>query len=263
MQLRHLILASALPLACSTGEVVSTGGTSDLTSSAGSSAGSSGSASTTDLPTTGATDEDGTTGTDMTSTTSTTTGEASSGSSGGPICEPGTANCECDAGTCTGDLLCVDDVCVAEMTCGEGLGEPDDLEPDAHDLGEITDDDSKTLAADGVLGGIADRDWYTYHGLDTFGYTADPTVKLTTSGSLRLCQFLECDNGGVAKTTLTCPMGTQEALSGELRPGCCGGPVFTISDFTCDGVTDNVRVYIRIDKAAEDVCIDYSLSLHN
>lgn len=213
--------------------------------------------STTDTPTTGVPE----TTTTTTSTTTSTTDEPTSTT--GPICEPGEVHCVCDGGECSEGLTCVDDVCVAGLACEDEVGEPDDTEPTAQDLGETDDDDDHTLMAAGVLSGADDVDWFTYKALDTFGHVAEPTIKVTSSASVRVCQFLECIDGGAAKTEVTCPEGTQSALSGALRPGCCGGATFTVKDFNCPGSSDDLRVFVRLDKPSQDECVEYSFVAHN
>lgn len=257
-----LLALALLGLACSTGEDTPDSATSGITSvSAGTTAGSStgpttgGDLETTGEPTTG-------TGTTSTSTSTGTTTDAPTGTTG-PICDPGGVNCVCDDGACEDGLTCQDGLCVPGLVCDGDLGEPDDDEASAHDLGEIDDDDDNTVMADGVLSGAGDVDWYTFHALDTLGHVAEPTVKVTSSAAVRVCQFIECDAGGAVMTEITCPAGTQSALSGALRPGCCGGAVFSVSDFNCSGSSDDVQVYVRIDKPSQDECVEYGLVAHN
>ena len=258
LSLTVLVAALSIP-ACSAGEDVSDGmiGEDTEPSSGGAAAApttgeGSGGGSTTGDPTT----------TDPTTTDPTTTDLTSGGTTDEPICDVGTANCACDQGMCEDGLVCQDGVCVEGLAC-DPVGEPDDDEPNAQSLGEVTDDDDDTRMADGVIGGLADADWYTYHALDTALHIAEPTVKVTASGSLRVCQFLECDEGGAVMTEVTCPDGTDFALSGALRPGCCGGATFTVSDFNCPGSSDDISVYVRLDKPFDDECVDYSLTIHN
>ncbi|MBZ5709087.1 hypothetical protein [Nannocystis pusilla] len=264
---RALVLASLTLFACSAGDdPADTGSNSGITSAsaatdASSTGASTGSAATTDVPTTGGDTTTTTTGDDPTTTTSGTTDDTTGTT--GPICDPGQVGCVCDGDTCADGLACEDGVCVPELACDGDLGEPDDTEPNAQDLGEIDDDDDNVVTADGVLGGAGDVDWYTYHGLDTFGHVAEPTVKVTSSAAVRVCQFIECDEGGAVGTEITCPDGTQTALSGGLRPGCCGGATFTVSDFNCSGSSDDIRVYVRIDKPSQDECVEYGLVAHN
>ncbi|HEY8377668.1 MAG TPA: hypothetical protein VIK91_14330, partial [Nannocystis sp.] len=106
-------------------------------------------------------------------------------------------------------------------------------------------------------------DWYTYHALDTLLHVAEPSVQITSTDAVRLCQFIECDQGGPVMTEVTCPANTQQALSGQLRPGCCGIASFQITDFNCSGASDDIRVFIRLDMPDRDACIDYGLMIHN
>lgn len=264
-----LLLTSLALFACSTGDEPGDSGSNSgvTTATAGTDPSTTADSTSTTGTSTGATPttSDGTTTGDSTSTSTTTTGSTTDEPTGttGPICDPGQANCVCDGDACADDLECVDGICVPAVACDGDLGEPDDIEANAQDLGEITDDDDITVMAEGVLSGAGDVDWYTYHALDTFGHVAEPTVKVTSSASVRVCQFIECDQGGAVGTEITCPEGTQTALSGALRPGCCGGATFTVSDFNCSGSSDDLQVYVRIDKPTQDECVEYSLVSHN
>lgn len=271
MRRTPLLLLSALALACSTGEDVSDSTDGATTGDASTAATTATTATTGATEPTGGTTGAPTTGEPGTSTTGEpTTGGSTSGStsdatsgSTGEICDVGTANCACDNGTCQDGLVCDNDVCITALVCDNDMTEPDDDEPSAHMMGQVTDDDAMVLMADGVITGLSDVDWYSYHATDTAFHVAEPTVKVTSSGTLRVCQFLECEEGGAVMTEITCPMGTQSALSGALRPGCCGGATFSVSDFNCPGSTDNLFVYVRLDKALSDECIEYSLTVHN
>jgi len=198
-------------------------------------------------------------------TTTTTTGDATTGDdttgTTGPICEPGAGNCVCDDGACDDGFTCQDGVCLAPMECPGDLEPGDGAEDSATDVGSITDDDSEKFTISGVLSGASDVDWYTYHGKDTFGYVAEPTLS-ELSGALRLCHFLACDNGGAAQTELECPEGTKLALSPQLRPGCCAETTFAIKTFNCPGNDESARMWIRVDKAAVDACTNYSFKVN-
>lgn len=262
---RALVLALTLSvLSCGSGEDTegsgSTPGTS-VTAATGSS-GSSGDASTSGSTGTSAEPTTAEPTTAEPTTAEPTTGDASTGDTTGPACDPGTDGCPCDAGMCDAGLMCDADVCVPALACDGDVTEPDDDEASAHSLGEITDDDSEKVSADGVLSGTDDADWYYYKGIDTFGHVSEPTIQVSSSASVRVCQFLECEEGAVM-TTVECPADTQSALSPTLRPGCCGGPMFTVSSFECPGTNDNLFVYVRIDKAAKDSCVEYSLTAHD
>lgn len=261
----RLVLVLACVCACSAGEGLpstGTGGTSlattDLPSTGATTAMTGSTGEATGTATTGATGEG--TGTSD-APTSSTSGTGTSEGSTGTTCAPGAEGCACDAGACARGLECVDDLCVALVTCDDPA-EPDDDEDSAQDLGEISDDDGDAVLRDGVLSGASDLDWFRYHGLDTFGYVVSPTVKLTASAGVRLCQFIECDAGGVAMTGVACPQGTVHALSGALRPGCCGSAVFTLEDIACEGTNDDATIYVRLDRADEHVCVEYSLTVN-
>lgn len=258
------LVLSLLVCSCGTGETTdgsgSTPGTGVTSVGTGTSQATTGDASTSEV-TTGETTATLPTTSDGASTGEATTGTATTGTTG-TGCEPGTAGCPCDAGQCDEGLVCEADVCTPGLVCDNDLGEPDDDEPNALDLGEITDDDDEKVMASGVLTGTGDADWYRFKGIDTFGHVSEPTIQVASSATVRVCQFLECEEGAVM-TTVECPMGTQSALSGALRPGCCGGANFTVSSFECPGTNDNLFVYVRIDKASKDSCVEYSLTAHN
>ncbi len=203
-----------------------------------------------------------TTGDDTTSTSSDDT-TTTSDESTGPICDPGQPNCVCDNGLCIDGYVCMGGSCMATMVC-DGDGEvPGEAEDQPTPLDDISDDDDEFHQVPGVLSGAMDTDWYRYHGSDIVLHTAEPTVELLTmSAGMRVCQFIECDAGGVALTKLTCPDGTKFAISGNLRPGCCHSAGFTISDFDCDGQDESVQVFLRLDMPAEDTCVDYEFKTH-
>jgi hypothetical protein len=260
----HALALSLFVCACGTGEDTDGSGSTPATgvtsASASTSSASTGEGSTSQDATSDSTEP--TTAEPTSGTTAEpTTGDASTGDTTGPACDPGTEGCPCDGGLCDEGLVCDADMCVPGLACDDAT-EPDDDEPSAHDLGEITDDDDETVMADGVLSGAADVDWYVYKGIDTFGHVSEPTIQVASSATVRVCQFLECEEGAVM-TTVECPEGTQSALSGMLRPGCCGGAMFTVSSFECPGTNDNLFVYVRIDKASKDSCVEYSLKAHD
>jgi len=220
---------------------------------------------TTDEPTTA---DPSTTTTTTTTSTSTTdepttdpTTDTTGGDETGPICDPGMPGCVCDGGDCVDGYVCINDV------CAEGLDCPADIEPavDSEDtpveLGDISDDDDDFFDQSGVLSGASDVDWYRLHGADTFGHVAEPTAMIL-SGQQRNCLFLQCDEGGVALTKVTCPAGTDFAISPKLRPGCCGSASFTIKEINCPGQDESLQMWLRVDKPAADVCSDYNVKLH-
>jgi hypothetical protein len=138
-----------------------------------------------------------------------------------------------------------------------GPGEPNDTEATAMFLGLITDDDSDGSSFAGTLAGPADVDWYTYSGVDTFGYEVDLS-RTFTSGQFRVCQFAQCLTG---TTSLTCPSGTTPQSSPAGRPGCCDNASFIITDIDCAGVDEDTTVFIRIDQPVS-ACVPYSIVYH-
>lgn len=264
-----LLVPLALP-GCSEGEDADSGPMTTLPpGSSASSSGDSSSASTSPTTGEGSTSAGGTsstgdepTGSSTAAVSTTTTGDESSTGTTGAICDPGQGNCVCDDGQCVEGFVCELDVCVpGPMVCPGDLEPGDDAEDTATNVGSITDDDGEAFTVSGVLSGADDVDWYTYHGKDTFGYIAEPTLNLV-EGSQRLCQFLVCDKGGAALTEVTCPAGSKFAISPQLRPGCCAETSFKIDDFNCDGQDESVTVWLRIDKPAVDECSNYELKLN-
>lgn len=219
--------------------------------------------------TSSATDIDGTTSSvdPTTTSTSTTTGDDTTSSTTdddtGPICDPGQPGCVCDGGACVDDHVCQDGVCTAALVCDGDAESPGEAEDAPTPLADITDNDDDFHQVTGVLSGATDVDWYKFHGSDTLGYYAEPTVDLLTMGSgLRLCMFFECDNGGVAQTDLDCPDGTKFAISGDLRPGCCHSAGFQVTGLDCAGNDESSQIFIRLDQPAADTCVDYEFKAH-
>lgn len=189
--------------------------------------------------------------------TSTTDGPTDTSTGG---CVPGTEGCPCDAGACEGELLCLGDVCQAAQ-CDGDVFEPNDDEAAPTDLGEINDNDDNGGIVSGSLHHPGDVDWYRYQGDDDITGNVDPARELVASAGVRVCKFLECDNG-LGQTEFECPAGTQYALSTMARPGCCASDGIALPDLNCTGVSeDNAAVYIRVDQG-EDACVTYSVAYH-
>lgn len=253
------VVMSLVSLACSSGQTSSTSGPGLGESSTGAEdTGGRGSSTTTgvaegtgDGETRGSSSDGGPPGT--------------SSSDGGPPtttdegCPPGSEGCPCSAGVCDGDLVCLEGTC--QVVCDEDVFEPNDDEAAASDLGEINDNDGNGGVLSASLHHAGDVDWYRYYGNDDITGNVDPTRELVSSGTVRLCKFLECDNG-LAETEIECPAGTQYALSTMARPGCCASSGFALPDLNCTGVTeDNATVYLRVDQP-EPACATYSVSYH-
>jgi hypothetical protein len=140
------------------------------------------------------------------------------------------------------------------------MGEPNETEATAHDLGSIDDCDGSGSSIEGVLAGVDDVDWYSYHGDDNFGCSVDPTRTLTTMDHLRVCKFATCDQ---EPTTVTCPSGAVSALSPDGRSGCCSDQGFAMTIDCNGGITDNdaATIYVRLDKP-DPACVSYTLAWH-
>jgi hypothetical protein len=212
-------------------------------------------------PTTSGDTTSGTSTTSVDPTTGDITGDTGSSDDTGPICDPGQPNCVCDGDACVDGYTCEAGLCLpVVMQCDADVESPGESEDTPIELGDITDDDDEFFDETGILSGATDVDWFHYHGADTLGYYAEPTVTLV-AGTQRTCQFLVCEDG-VALTTVDCPAGTDFAISPKLKPGCCGAASFVIKDFGCPGNDDSVDVWLRVDKAPEDICYDYNVRLH-
>jgi hypothetical protein len=182
---------------------------------------------TTDGVTTTTTTTEGTT-TEETSTTSTSTGEE----------------------TTTGGL-----------TCDDPGPEPNGSEVNAIDLGD-QGCGAMAQTVEGVLDGEDDIDWFSYHGVWSGLCLVGPNTRhtLTASDGVRLCVFVDCDQG---EANIDCPNGTTETDSpGGGHPGCCGEDVTNLNfNFGCGILTPNdARLFIRVDQAPADACVEYSVA---
>jgi hypothetical protein len=169
----------------------------------------------------------------------------------------------CDNGLCIDGYVCTGGACMEAFVCDGDDEAPGEAEGLPTMLPDITDNDDDFHQIPGILSGAMDVDWYRFHGADTLGYVAEPTLEIVSMGpGMRVCQFLECDNGGVAQTNLTCPDGTKFAISGDLRPGCCHTTGFQISDLDCNTQDESVQIYLRLDMPDADTCVNYEFKAH-
>lgn len=227
-----------------------------------------GTAATVAPTTSGTSESDGSAEGDATTSSSTSTGDdtttsPTSDDSTGPICDPGQPNCVCDNGLCIDGYVCTGGACMPVFVCDGDVEAPGEAEALPTMLPDITDNDDDFHQVTGVLSGAMDVDWYRFHGADKLGYVAEPTLEIVSmTTGMRVCQFLECDNGGVAQTNLTCPDGTKFAISGDLRPGCCHTTGFQITDLDCNTNDESVQIYLRFDKPDEDTCVNYEFKAH-
>lgn len=176
-----------------------------------------------------------------------TGGAGGSGGSGGPGGQGGDATGGGGGGTGGGGGVCND----------PAPGEPNDTEATAFFLGLISDDDDDGGTFNGRIVDAADVDWYTYNGVDTFGYEVDPTREFA-AGSMRICKFATCVNG--SQIAVNCLGTATPATSPSGLPGCCDIKTFSI-DVDCASSDDDTRVYIRIDQPAAS-CLAYSVNYH-
>lgn len=113
-----------------------------------------------------------------------------------------------------------------------------------------------------ILNGAADKDWFTYFiseseacgpGLPSLNFD------LVTSAPLRLCVFIECTETELVE--IYCGGSSQAAASPGGRGGCCNSSGEGIDlQMECVRVPENAQIFIRVDKARNNQCIDYSIS---
>lgn len=201
-----------------------------------------------------------TTSTSTSSSTTDATTTSGSDDSADSSCPVGVQGCPCDEGSCSGELVCVEDMCEAPLQCPADAYEPNDSEETAVYLGEINDNDNNGDSFSAVLS-YGDEDWFTYTGDDDAFYIVDPERELVADGDLRLCKFAECLNG-LENTEITCPPGTSSATSPAGRPGCCGSSGFKMGVFDCASTTeDSAYIYLRLDQGVQQ-CVQYTLNYH-
>ncbi len=149
-------------------------------------------------------------------------------------------------------------------TCTDtGVGEPNDTEGQAHDLGTIDDKDlgEKWPSVCGVLAGAKDVDWFVYRGRNSSSGIVDPHRKFVANAGLSVCAFFKCD---VPAASFECPAGTTKATSPGGLPGCCGDKPFTVDLKCADGKQGepNARVFVRVQQKGAAECTPYALQYH-
>jgi hypothetical protein len=140
-----------------------------------------------------------------------------------------------------------------------GCEDPDDAPADEEDAVEQAEqgcNDEPTVFS-GVLAGDGDVDWFTYHGSFGNGCFGQPDVlhNLNASDNMRLCAFVDCD---VGEPAFQCEGGSQMNMSPDGLPGCCDdtGVTFTLN---CMGGPESSQVFVRLDMAEADACVEYSV----
>ncbi len=145
------------------------------------------------------------------------------------------------------------------MACSDPGPEPNEDEQGAVDLGEQPCMDM-AQTFNGVLDGDVDVDWFVFHGnwQQCGQVQTDPLVSntLTASDTVRMCVFVECDQGN---NQFMCPMGTMMQMSPDGLPGCCGMGTMEFV-LNCQGTgNESANVFVRLDQAPADACVDYSV----
>ena len=201
------------------------------------------------------------------STTTTTTGpDTATGSdtstSTGPDTSDTSSTTSTDTSTSTGPDTTTGPMCVDTGT------EPNENEAQSVDLGDQhCKADGKSFT--GVLDGAGDVDWFRFFG-DFSGWSCndnddDPTASITVTAAdtLEVCMFADCE--GDNETLFTCPNGTTQSLSLENRKGCCGPGSMSFVVNCQDGGDESAMMYVRLQKAPADACIEYKVdySYHN
>jgi hypothetical protein len=140
-----------------------------------------------------------------------------------------------------------------------GLGEPNDDMESAYPMGEQPSDDGEERTIAGVLQTPEDVDWYFYIGSDDFDGTVDPGRQIVGAG-IRICKYIECVEGDAE---FECPSGTQQDTQGG-RPGCCWTDNEPLEwGLNCTGViSDDARIYMRVDHVGGPGCESYSLKFN-
>lgn len=190
-----------------------------------------------------------------TSTTTTTTDT-------GTTTDPGTST-EPDTTTGTSDSSTSSttdpDMTTGGVMCDDAGPEPNEVEADAIDLGgQSCSDQGESFS--GQLAGDADVDWFQYHAIDQgCGFVGDPTAshQITASEDVRLCVFVDCDNGNPA---FQCEGGASNNDSPEGLPGCCNVGGNVTFDLNCMGGQESAQLFVRVDQAPADTCVDYEIA---
>lgn len=196
-----------------------------------------------------------TTGVVATSAASTTGGEGAAGGGtqtgkgSGPA---GSGGGEMAQGGAGGAANCQD----------EGPGEPNESDAAATKVADTEDcDDVKNVV--GTVAGAADADWYRFvQPKDNIGCVLDPTMAWSQpmDAQLRVCMYVKCAGGDAPD--VDCDNGSEPDTTMGGFAGCCGIADYDLGLVNCDGLTDVVEVFIRVDNPNGDAasCVDYNLS---
>jgi hypothetical protein len=215
---------------------------------------------TTTLPSTTAVDPDtsGTSSTTAVDPSTTTTGEP--GSSSTTAVDPST--------TTSDDTTTTVDTTTSDDTTGDPACMQIDEEPNGDEASALdgTDQTCKVAAKQiaGTLDGSGGVDWWKYdadynNGCGGAGSHPNPTHTLTADPAVRMCVYFRCKIND-ADADLTCPNGTTDDTSPGGHPGCCTTEGALAFELNCVGVEDDAEVFIRLDMAPANACVDYSVS---
>jgi hypothetical protein len=166
---------------------------------------------------------------------------------------------------CAGDLMCLDDVCMASAECGDDPNEPNNGDIQATFLPPIGDNDGEGSMVAGELESANDIDWFRYEGSDNINGQVNPYAQLNVV-ALELCIYAEC-NEGLDATNLACPEGTTQQPSPSGRPGCCATNTMGFElDMSCGGFNpigdDSAIIYMSVNGSEPGVCQEYTLTYH-
>lgn len=164
-----------------------------------------------------------------------------------------------------GEMFCHDDSecepCkqVTEACEDETNTEDNDTQLTAHDLGNITDNDSTGDSICPVLDGADDVDWYRYFGDDVFPNVVDPTRVVASDFNARLCVYFDC--AGNNSTSVSCNADEVADVAPGGQKGCCGmGNV--APKLNCSGLDDAADVWIKVENVDMLACVPYRLDYH-
>lgn len=180
---------------------------------------------------------------------------------GEPAFVPKPINTFCGEG---GSMFCHSDtdceVCkqVTDACEDETNTEDNETQMTAHDLGDISDNDSTGGTLCPVLDGPDDVDWYTFTGDDVFPYVVDPTRVVTADMNTRLCVYFACING---TTSVSCNGDEVADTAPGGQKGCCG--MGNVSPgLNCSGLDDAANVWLKVENVDMLACVGYQLDYH-
>lgn len=162
--------------------------------------------------------------------------------------DPGTTDTDSGTSTTSGGVMC------------EDPGEEPNEDENSAIAGEEQGCNSGPDTLSGLLAGPTDVDWFTWHGSDGFmgcgfgGVEGDH--ELTASENIRLCVFVECDQGN---EDIECGGDSTQNTSPDGRPGCCNQGNVTFSTLNCTMAGEDMQFYVRLDQAPADTCVDYEV----